>query len=459
MPQLFGDVRPVVRALLRRPRFTLGVLLTLALGIGANTSIFTVVNAVLLRPLPYPDADRMVFLMRTFPGGGGPVTSVPKFIAWKRDSAQVLSNVAAYDIMGPGVSLSGDGEPEQVKAIHVSMEFFSLFGVRPALGRTFNVEEDRPGGPRVAVLSYGLWKRRFGADPRLVGRTVALSGEPHAVIGITSPGFEPNPPADIWLPLQADPASMNQGHYLFCAGRLKPGVTRDAASARMKIVAQQFRRQFPDAMGRQENAGVTPMREFLVGDIRPMLLIMLGAVALVLLIACANVANLLLARAAAREKEIAIRTALGAGRGRLVRQLLTESTLLALVGGAVGLLIGHWGLKLLLAFTPAEIPRLSEMAARSGLDSRVLVFTLLLSLLTGVLFGLAPAFRISRPDLNSTLKEGAARTTSSVRHLRARGLLVITEISLGLVLLIGRDLLSSACLFYNGPAGRFTPAI
>jgi predicted permease len=447
---MLQDAHYAVRTMLKSPGFTAVAVLTLALGIGANTAIFTVVNAILLRPLPYQDAERMVFLTRTFPGGRGGSVSVPKFFSWKQDSSDVLTSIAAYDFMGPGVSLSGDGDPEQIKAIRASVDFFSLFGVTPALGRTFSAEEDRPSGPRVAVLSYGLWKRRFGADLQFVGRTVVLSGESYTVIGITPHDFEPNPPADVWLPLQADPNSINQGHYLVCGGRLKPGVSRDAANARMKIAAEQFRRQYPNSMGRQESAGVVSMRESLVGDIRPTLLITLGAVAFVLLIACANVANLLLARAAAREKEIAIRTAIGAGRWRLVRQLLTESGLLALAGGAIGLLLGHWGLKLLLAFTPAELPRLSEMTTHSGLDVRVLLFTLLLSLATGVLFGLAPAFRISRPDLSSTLKEGAARTTSSVRHLRARGLLVVSEMALGLVLLIAAGLLIRSAVLLRG---------
>ncbi|MGC9969773.1 MAG: ABC transporter permease [Bryobacteraceae bacterium] len=447
---MLQDARYAVRSMLKSPGFTAVAVLTLALGIGANTAIFTVVNAILLRPLPYRDAERLVFLARTFQGGYGGGVSIPKFFSWKRDSSDVLTSVAAYDFMGPGVSLSGEGDPEQVKAIHASVDYFRLFGATPALGRTFSAEEDRPGGPRVAVLSYGLWKRRFGADPRLVGRSVVLSGEPHTVVGIAPPGFEPNPPADVWLLLQADPNSNNQAHYLNCGGRLKPGVSSGAANARMKIAAEQFRRQYPNAMAKQESAGVFSMREQVVGDIRPMLLITLGAVAFVLLIACANVANLLLARAAAREKEIAIRTAMGAGRWRLVRQLLTESGLLALAGGAIGLLLGHWGLRLLLAFTPAELPRLSEMTTHSGLDVRVLLFTLLLSLATGVVFGLAPAFKISRPDLNSTLKEGAVRTTSSVRHLRARGLLVVSEMALGLVLLIAAGLLIRSAVLLRG---------
>ncbi len=437
--------------MMKTPGFTAIAILALALGVGANTAIFTVVNAVLLRPLPYKGSDRLVYLQRTFRGGRSPSISIPKLFVWKKSTADALMNVAAYDFMGPGVSLSGSGEPEQVKAIHASADYFPLFGVTPAAGRFYSAEEDRPGGPRVAVISASLWKRRFGADPGLVGRSVALSGEPFTIVGIAGADFESNPPADVWLPLQGDPASTNQGHYLFCGGRLKPGVSMAQANAKMKLAGEQFRRQFPDAMGKEESAGVISMREYITGDIRPMLLVMLGAVAFVLLIACANVANLLLARAAAREKELAIRTALGAGRGRLLSQLLTESTILALCGGAFGLLLGYWGLKLLLAFTPAEIPRLSEMAARSGLDPVVLGFTLLVSLLTGVLFGLAPAIQISRPNLNATLREGSGRGGSTgVRHQRARSLLVVTEMALGIVLLIGAGLLIRSAISMRG---------
>jgi predicted permease len=296
------------------------------------------------------------------------------------------------------------------------------------------------------VISHGLWKRRFGGDPSLIGRPIVLSGEPHTIIGVLAAGFEPNPPAEIWLPVQADPNTTNQGHYLLCGGRLKPGVTVEAANVRMKAAAEQFRRQYPDAMGRQESAGVVAMRELMVGDIRPLLLIILGAVGFVLLISCANVANLLLARAAAREREIAIRTAMGASRGRIVRQLLTESMVLALTGGVAGVLLAYWGVRLLLAFTPENLPRLAELNASSGLNPVVLGFTLALSLATGILFGLAPAFQTSRADLNSTLKEGMARTTSGVRHLRLRGLLVIGEMALGLVLLIGAGLLIRSAL-------------
>jgi putative ABC transport system permease protein len=431
----------------KTPGVTAIAVAALALGIGANTAVFTVVNAILIKPLPYPDSGRMVYLSRTYPGSrGASSVSLPKFFAWKRNTTDVLADVAAYDFMGPGVSISGMGEPEQIKAIRASQNYFSLFGVKPAAGRFFAADEDRPGGPKAAVLSYGLWKRRFGGDASIVGRPVSLSGEPHVIVGIAGAGFQPSPPVDVWLPLQADPNSVDQGHYLLCGGRLRPGVTAEAATARMRMAAEQFRRQYPAAMSRDESAGVVSMQEDTVGDVRPILLVMLGAVAFVLLIACANVANILLARAASRDKEIAIRTAIGAGRGRIVKQLLTESMLLAVMGGAVGLVLGNWGMNLLLAATPSELPRLNELTAQSGLDIRVLGFTLLLSLATGVLFGLVPALRISRAGLHSMLKEGAGRGTGGVRHLRTRGLLVVSEVALGLVLLVGAGLLIRSAL-------------
>lgn len=438
---LSQDVRYALRTMRQSPGFTAVAILALGLGIGANTAIFSVIDAVLLRALPYKDAGRLVALTRVFPQGRATSTSPPKFLAWKRATADAIEDVAVYDFLGPGVSLSGEGEPEQIKAIHASKDFFSLFGVMPVLGRTFSADEDLPGGPHVAVISYGLWQRRFGADAALIGRPIVLSGEPYTVIGITPRDFEPKPPADIWMPLQLEPNSRMHGHYLLCGGRLKPGVTLAVANERMKAAAEQFRRQFPGVMGDRETAGVLPMQEMIIGNIRPVLLMLLGAVALVLLIACANVANLLLARAAARGKEVAVRTALGAGRARLIRQLLTESVVLAAAGGIFGLLLGHVGLKALVAFSPPEIPRLSEMAARSGLDPRILGFTVALSLVTGILFGLAPAWHVSRADLSSTLKEGSGRTTSGASRHILRSVLVAGEVAIGLVLLIGAGLL------------------
>ncbi len=452
------DLRYAIRTMWKTPGFTAAAVLALTLGIGANTAIFTVINAVLLRPLPFRDPDRLVQLTRRFPQGRPPTISIPRFFAWKRATADVMSDIAVYDFMGPGVSLSGGGQPEQIKAIHASLDYFPLFGVLPAAGRFFTKEEDRPGGPRVAVLSHALWMRRYGGDPGIVGRQVLLSGEQYVVVGIAAADYRPTPPAEIWLPLQADPNSANQGNYLLCGGRLKPGVTVERANAAMKAAAEQFRRVYPDTMSKEETAEAVPQRDFLVGDIRPLLMITFGAVGFVLLIACTNVANLLLARAASRERELAIRSAVGAGRGRLVRQLLTESGLLAAAGGGLGILLGWWSLSLLLALAPSELPRLSEFATRPALDWTVLGFTLGLTAFTGVLFGLAPALHISRPDVSTILREGSGRTSAGRGHVRARALLIVTEIALGVVLLAGAGLLIRTVMSMRSVAPGFDTA-
>ena len=436
---MLGDLRHSIRILIKSPAFTAVAIAALALGIGANTAIFTVVNAVLLRPLPYPDPDRIVRLERGFPDGRGNSVSLTKYALWRRQN-QVLDHMTAYDFTGPGMNLKGTDRPEQVKGIHVSADFFPLFGATTVMGRTFSLEEDRPGGPALVVLSHGLWQRRFGGDPTLPGRPININGEVYTVVGILAQGFQPDPPADIFLPLQADPNSTNQGHYLSVAARLKAGVTLDAAKAQMNVVGQQFRRENPKWMNEKESVAVIPFREAAVGDIRSTLLILMGAVGLVLLIACANVANLLLARAASRQKEIAIRSAMGAGRWRIVRQLLTESVMLGGAGGVFGLAIGYWGTRVLMAFTPPGIPRISDMAVAPAMEWRVLLFTLGLSLLTGVLFGLVPALQTSKPDLNATLKETGGRSTTG-RHNRARSVLIVSEMALALVLLICAALL------------------
>ncbi|HYM13166.1 MAG TPA: ABC transporter permease [Bryobacterales bacterium] len=443
MQTLLADLRHAFRLLRKNPAFTLIALAALALGIGANTAIFSVVNAVLLRPLPYPEPDRLVFLMRKYPNGTGNSASVPKFTVWKQYN-KALESMSAYDFVGPGLNLGNGDRPEQVKAIHASADFFRLFGASPILGRTFTPQEDRPGGPHVVVISNGLWKRRFGGDASLVGRSITLGSEPYTVIGILSPGFQPDPPSDVWLPLQADPAGTNQGHYLLVAARLRPGATLEAANAELKLAGEQFRRSFPQWMEDKESVAAVPMQKEMVGNVRPALLILVGAVSFVLLIACANVANLLLARAASRQKEIAIRAAIGASRGRLVRQLLTESVLLASGGAVLGLLLGSWGVRLLLAASPGNIPRIGDLSKGSPLallDWRVLAFTLGVAFLTGILFGLFPALQLSRPDLSSTLKEAGGRSGSGLRQSHTRGLLVVSEVALALVLLIGAALL------------------
>ena len=435
------DIRYAIRTLLKNPAFTLVAVFALALGIGANTAIFTVVDRVLLRPLPYKDAGRLVNGVRQFKTGASPSLSIPKFVSFRQ--ADLLEAVAIYDFMGPGMNLSGAGTPEQVRGVHVSEAYFRLFGVAPLIGRTFSPDEDRPGGPRVMVLTNGLWKRRFGGDPGMVGRSIRINSEPFTVIGVMGPDFAGEPETDLFLPEQADLNSANQGHFLLLGARLKPGVTIEQANAQLRVVADRFRKLYPGVID-DETFAVQPMGPLMMGDLRTPLFILLGAVAFVLLIACANVANLLLVRAAGRSKEIAIRIAIGAGRGALLRQLLTESILLALAGGVAGVFLGAIGLRVLLSLAPAELPRLPE-AGTLGLftlmDGRILLFAFGVSIVTGVLFGLVPALQLSRPTLNMSLREGGARTTAGTARQRTRSALVVAEIALSLVLLVGAALM------------------
>ena len=441
LENLIGDVKHAARVLWRSPGFAATAIVALALGIGANTAIFSVVNAVLLQPLSYPEPERLVALMRQFPNGQGPATSIPKFVVWQ-EQTKVFQAVAAYDFEGPGINLTGGDRPEQVKGIHASASYFDVFGAPVAIGRTYTAEEDRPSGPHVVVISNGLWHSRYGSDPAIVGKTIELTGDPYEVIGVLGSTFKTDPPADVWLPLQADPNSTNQGHYLLCAARMRPGVTLEQAQAAMKLSAEEFRRKFPGPlMDPHESATAVPLRDTVVSGVRTALLILLGAVGFVLLIACANVANLLLARATLRKREIAIRSALGAGRRRIIYQLLTESVLLSLVGGILGLILGYAGVRGLLAINPVDIPRIGEHGAAVTLDWRVLAFTLFVALFTGILFGLIPAFSGSRTDLTVTLKESSSRAGSSFRQNKARSILVVTEMALALILLVGAALL------------------
>ncbi len=440
MEILASDLKHSFRMLRQSPGFTAAAVSALALGIGANTAIFSVINAVLLKPLPYPQPDRIVVLMNSSPQGSGPAASVPKYNIWRRQT-QVLEDVAAYDTGGPGLNVSGGDRPEQLKGIHVSYEFFHLFGAGTVLGRTFTPDEDRPGGRNVVVLSNGLWQRRFGSDAAIAGKPISLGGELYTIIGVIAPDFAFDPVPDLYLPFQADPNSTNQGHYFRVAARLKPGVTLSAAKAALNLAGEEFRRRYPGAIDPKSSFTVEPMQQLLVRNVRPALYVLVGAVACVLLIACANVANLLLARATRRSREIAIRSAIGAGRGRIVRQLLTESVLLSMAGGILGLAIGVAGVRALLAVNPGNIPRIGADGSAVTLDWRVLGFTLLLSLLTGILFGLVPALHASRADLNSILKETGARSGSGLRQNKARGLLVVAEIALAMILLVGAGLL------------------
>ena len=456
MDTLVHDIKHAFRLLRQSPGFALTAICALALGIGANTAIFSVVNTVLLKPLPYPRPDRMVLLMNSAPQGTFASANVPKYNVW-RAQTQVLEDVAAYDTGGPGVNLGGGDRPEQVKGIHVSYEFFHLFGAPIALGRTFLAEEDRPRGGNVVVLGNGLWQRRFGSDPSVIGKSLSLGGEAYTIVGVIGAGFAFDPPADIFLPFQADPNSTQMANFFNAAARLKPGVSLQAAKAGMALAAEEYKRKFPRSMGPNMSFTVEPLQQIIVRNVRPALLILLGAVAAVLLIACANVANLLLARAGVRSREIAIRAAIGAGRGRIVRQLLTESVLLSLMGGALGLAIGASGVRALLALNPGNIPRIGVDGSAVTLDWAVLSFTLAVSFVTGIVFGLVPAIEASRADLNATLKETGSRGGSGLRQNKTRSLLVVTEMALAIVLLAGAGLLIRTFAALHQVAPGFDP--
>ncbi len=447
MQDFLKDIRYGVRSLLKRPGFTAIAVITLALGIGANTAMFSVINAVLLRPLPYRDPARLVTIWEESPERG--MYQMPVSLANLRDwvdQNQTFEQISAYTFTN--LNLTGTGEPARLGTVRSSANLFPLIGATPVIGRSFLPEEDKEGANHVVILGHALWQSRFGSDPGIVGKWLTLNNQSYTVVGVMASnsqfpvgfgymGKVLNDPIDLYVPLAASGRETERGNYSFFAiGRLKPGVTIDQARAEMTTIERRLEKQYPDG-----NTGIgislVPTQEQTVKEIRPGLLVLFGAVAFLLLIACANIANLLLARAASRKKEIAIRTALGASRLRVLRLLLTESLMLSLAGGSIGFLLALWGTDALMALEPDNIPRLNEV----GVDARVFLFTIAVSIVTGIVFGLVPGMRAAKPDLNEALKEGSRGSMGSAASKRTLGVLVALEVALSLVLLVGAGLM------------------
>ena len=433
-----NDLKHALNTFVKNPGFTITAISALALGIGANTAIFSVMNTVLLKPLSYPEADRMVNFLAPSAEIASDLHNIPEF-HFLRQQTNLFKEVVAFDNAGPGFNLTGGSRPEQVNGIHVTEGYFRLFGAPIALGRTFTPQEDSPHGGKEVVLSYGIWQRRFGGDPEIAGKSISLGNEPYTVVGVIGKDFVGDVQADLWLPFQFDLSSTDLNVAYFVRGLLQSGVSVEQANAALATATPEYLRKYPKSWDPHFRVG--PLFDSIIGDARNSLRMMLGAVGLVLLIACANVANLMLARATVRKREFAIRSALGASRARIVRQLLTESVLLSLTGGILGVVLGLLGMRVLLSVSPAGLPRIGENGSAITIDWRVLGFALGASLLTGILFGLFPAFSTSRSDLNSALKESGNRTGTGFREGKARSLLVASEIGLALVLLIGAALL------------------
>jgi predicted permease len=454
MERFIQDLKYSLRMLRQQPAFTVAAIAALALGIGATTAVFSVVNAILLRPFPYPEPERMVLFMNTSPNGSGPGSSPAKFAHWQRQTS-VIQDAAAF--RNVTVNYTGTDVPEQVNSGQVSAPFFHLLGGTTLIGRTFSAEEDRPNAPRVAVLSYGWWTRRFAADRGIIGRTISLSGDPYVVIGVMAPNFDPSEfldAPDVWTPFQIDPNTVDQAHFFRAAARLQPNVTLAQAKARLAESAAEFRQKFPNGLGANGGFSVEQIQKVFVRNSQSLMKVLLAAVAGVLLIACANVANLLLVRSTVRKREMAIRAAMGADRSRIIRQLMTESVLLALIGGALGLGLGLFGIRSLLSINTAGLPRVGENGSAVALDWRLLLFTAVVSLGTGLLFGLMPAIHAARDDLSGTLRDGASAGAAG-RNSRIRSTLVILEMALALALVIGSGLLIRTSLALRAVAPGF----
>jgi putative ABC transport system permease protein len=440
MRSLWQDLRYGVRILLGKPGFTVIAVIALALGVGATSAVFSIVNAVLLNSSAIDEPERVLMIWENNPARNHVEVEVsyPNYLSW-RERNSVFEEIAALPSVNFDITLTGNGEPQQVEATTVSANFFSLLRTRPALGRAFSPEDEKAGAPTVVLISDGLWKRRYGADPNVLGQQLTVEGESATVIGVMPQEFDFPKGVELWAPLTPSPGGWTEQRgfrVLRAMGRLKPGVTPAQAQAEMDSISARLAEEFP-----KENKGygvtMIPLIKSIFGNARPALYILLGAVFLVLLIACVNVANLLLARAATRRKEIALRLALGASRGRLVRQLLTESVLLALVGGALGLLVASFGVEYMVRLAPQDIPRITTVSV----NAQVVAFAFAVSFLTAIIFGLAPALSASKPDLNEALKEGGSHSQGGARAKRLRSFLVVSEVAFAVVLMIGAGLL------------------